>query len=235
MRLFLNFCLLSALTFPVFGDIVGFYSGDFDPSNPDSNALANETNALVSGSPTGASTYQSFVVPTGGWTVTRLFSNNLIDFGATSAYWEIRSGVSAGDGGTLLHSGTDLAPTISATGRTALGYDEATVSVSGLSIFLAPGAYWMTVTPQDATASGRSFQTNTFGLNAIGTVPQNVAYLNSTFFGANFENANGFGVFPAFSGGVYIDAVTGVPEPVDFSIVLLGSAGLAGLVRRRRR
>ena len=108
MRLVSKFLLLAAFTVPTFADVLGFYAGDIDVTNP--GAYANGTTASVGGTPTGASIYQAFVVPTGGWTVTGLFSNNLMSFTPTSAYWEIRSGVSAGNGGTLLHSGTVTAP-----------------------------------------------------------------------------------------------------------------------------
>jgi hypothetical protein len=152
-------------------------------------------------------------------------------FTPTSAYWELRSGVTDGNGGTLLYSGTSAAPSVVGTGRAGFGYNESTVTVSGLSIPLAPGTYWMAVTPQDLAANARAFHTNTFGANAIGVVPQNVAYLNSSRFGADFSNANNFGTFPALSSGVYI---AGVPEPAEISLLLLSTGGLLGIARRRR-
>ncbi|MBS1834762.1 MAG: hypothetical protein JST65_18735 [Acidobacteria bacterium] len=235
MRLVSKFLLLAAFTVPTFADVVGFYGGDIDVTNP--NGLSNETTATVGGSPTGGSVYQAFVVPTGGWTVTGLFSNNLLDFTPTSAYWEIRSGVSAGNGGTLLHSGTATAPGFAATGRSAFGYTESTVSVSGLSLTLAPGTYWLTVTPQDAGAQARSFMSSTAGLNSIGPVLQNVAYFTSSHFGANFSNANDWSLTPlsAFSAGVNINAPSSVPEPAEISFLLLGTTGIAVSVRRRFR
>ncbi|MBS1834763.1 MAG: hypothetical protein JST65_18740 [Acidobacteria bacterium] len=127
--------LLAALAIPAFADVIGFYGGDFDPSG---NNLTNATTALINGSPTGISLYQAFVVPTGGWTVTELFSNNVMGFTPVSAYWEIRSGVSSGNGGTLLYSGTDTTPGLAATGRSLFQFPEWTVSVTGLSLALAP-------------------------------------------------------------------------------------------------
>lgn len=229
MRLLANCFLLVALSCPIFGDVIGFYTGDFEPTNGNANALANERTGLVS----AASTYQSFVVPTGGWTITRLFTNNLLDFRLVSAYWEIRSGVSVGNGGTLLYSGTDSSATAVATGRQAFGLQESTVTVSGLSISLAPGTYWMAVTPENTGVTTRSYHSNTFGLNAVGSIPQNVAYFNSSFFGSNFDNANSYGVFPALSGGAYISSAS-VPEPVEVSLLVLGTGGLIGIARRRR-
>ena len=65
-------------------------------------ALANESNALVS----WAATYDNFTVRGGDWHVTSLFTNDLMTFTPTSADWEIRSGVSEGNGGTLVDFGT---------------------------------------------------------------------------------------------------------------------------------
>jgi hypothetical protein len=227
-----KYCMLMTLAVPAFASTVVFYGGDFDPNNPNANGLANETDAIVGGTPTGSSTYQAFVVGAGGWTVTGLFSNNLTDLTVTSAYWEIRSGVSEGNGGTLISSGTDTTPILSLTGRTGFGFNELHVEVDGLNLFLAPGTYWMTVTPQSGDAS-RSYNSNTFGLNSIGTVPQDVQFWNSGFFGNNFTNANNGGVFPAFSDGVITGGVTPTPEPGSITLALMGGAAL--LFARRRR
>ena len=233
LKRFTKYCMLLSLAVPAFAGSVLFYGGDFDPNNPNANALANETDAIVGGIPTGSSTYQAFVVGAGGWNVTGLFSNDLTALTVNSAYWEIRSGVSEGNGGTLLFSGTDLTPTVTATGRAGFGFNEFTVEVDGLSFFLAPGTYWMTVTPQDPTDPNRSFNSNTFGINSIGTVPQDVQFWNSSFFGVSFNNANNGGVFPAFSDGV-IGTAAATPEPGSISLALMGAAALF-FVRRKRR
>ena len=41
------------------------------------NALANETDAIVGGSPYGAATFDNFTVSGSTWHVTGLFTNNL--------------------------------------------------------------------------------------------------------------------------------------------------------------
>ncbi|BDC47933.1 hypothetical protein F183_A02490 [Bryobacterales bacterium F-183] len=226
MRFLSNCLLFAALACPIFGDVIGFYSGD---STSGSTLIENESTALFPQVPTGSSTYQGFVVPTGGWTITRLFTNNIVNYTPTSAYWEIRSGVSENNGGTLLYSGTDSSATTVATGRTILGNPESTVTVSGLSIFLAPGTYWMTVTPRNLSTTARSYQTSTFGANAIGTIPPNESYRNSPAFGQNFVTILASG---AFSSGAYIQSAS-VPEPMELSFLLLGAGGLLGIARRR--
>ncbi len=225
--------LLLPFSLPLSAGFLAFYAGDFDASHPKADGFANQTSSLVTGSPTGASAYQCFIVPAGGWNIVGLFSNNLSDLIPISAYWEIRSGVSEGNGGTLLYFGTDATPGYTPAGRTFI-YDEYRLEVDGLNISLGPGAYWMTVTPQNPSQDAWSYNSNTFGANAVGVVPQNVAYWNSPYFGNYFINANnGMAVFPAFSDGIYISGGA-VPEPATVSLVLFGGAALlwAGIRRR---
>jgi hypothetical protein len=205
-----------------------FYGGDFDENNQNANGLANENDAIINGNPYGAATYQNFT-NNQTWNVTNMFTDNLSGLNPTTGYWEIRTDVSEGNGGTLIASGTSpLTHTL--TGRIDFGFAEYRDEVDGLSLTLTPGTYWMAVVPQDPNNANRSFNTNTFGLNAVGTQTSNQQFWNSPFFGANFTNANNEGVFQTFSSGVI---GTAVPEPS--SVIMLGSglAAAAGLVRRR--
>src|SRR6266702_414405 len=72
-----------------------WYNGDFNGVN----GLANEDNTAL-GSGEFASVYDDFNVPSGGWTVTAVFSDNLSSTTITGATWEIRQGISEGNGGT---------------------------------------------------------------------------------------------------------------------------------------
>ena len=216
----------------------GFYSGDFDPDHPNAGALANENDAMVGGTPYGAATYQNFVVPVGVFPVQGLFTDNLSALNPTTGYWEIRSGVSEGNPGTLIAGGT-AAMTQSPTGRSAFGYTEYQDLVgcdapwsdcTPLPVNPLPaGTYWFAVVPNDPNNGNRSFNSNTFGLNRIGTEVDNEQFFNSAFFSANFTNANNEGVFPAFSSGV----IDWIPEPS--SLVLFGSGLMVTAIAARRR
>jgi hypothetical protein len=207
-----------------------FYGGDFDPNNPNANALANENDAIVGGTPYGAATYQNFVEPNPEpWRVTGLFTNNLSQLAPTAGYWEIRQGVLEGNGGTLLASGTG-AITHTPTGRSGFGYTEYKDEVALNPQPLPPGEYWFAVVPVCTTCAGRSFNSNTFGLNSVATQVSDQQFFNSSFFGANFTNADNEGVFPTFSSGV---EGTVVPEPSSMIMLGTGLLAVAGGVRRR--
>ena len=209
-----------------------FYGGDFDPNNPNANALANETDAIIGGEPYGAATYQNFVLTNGGgWGPLGFFTNDLSSLNPTSVYWELRAGVSEGNGGTLLLSGTATGNAFinTPTGRSGFGYTEYTYGVTDLDTFLPDGVYWFAVVPNDPNSNGRSFNSNTFGLNSVGTEISNEQYFNSAFFGADFTNANNEGVYPTFSSGAY----AWIPEPSSLIMFGCGLVAAAGVVRRR--
>jgi hypothetical protein len=191
--------------------------------------------------------YDNFIVPTGfTFTITGVFSNNLMGdpTAAATAQWEIRSGVSAGNGGSLLASGDGI-DTVSATGRSLNfgGFNnvpEFMNLVQGLSVTLGAGTYWLAVAPD--VSGQNSFITTTSGLDAVGMPPGNDgnSFLSSTFFGFNFTpvsdpSVEGPGTWDFSMGVIGTSASTVVPEP---SSLILGLAGLvtsAGCYWTRRR
>jgi hypothetical protein len=178
-----------------------------------------------------AAVYDDFNVPSGGWTINTVWSNNEMGFTASQAYWEIRSGVSAGNGGTLVASGTNPA-TQTATGRIVQGSIEYTIQVTGLNVNLGQGTYWLTVVPIDSVGGAVSYITTTSGANASGSPPGNKgnSFINASApYNYNFTPASDYIYNPVdFSMGVAGNAV-----PLPPTVLLLGS-GLLGLVGWRR-
>ncbi len=192
--------------------------------------LSNEINTLVSDS----RVCDDFIVPSGGWVLDVLWTNDLMTTTASTAYWDIRSGVSAGDGGTLLFSGTNAA-TQTPTGRSGSGYTEYTMEVTGLIIPLGAGTYWLTVAPIDDGA-GQSWVDMTSGLNAVGSPPGNDynSFWDSLYFGYYFGPPGPYLYLGSvdFSMGVAGSRGTPVPEPCTLALFGLGASGL---LRRRSR
>ena len=180
-----------------------WYNGDFNGVN----ALANERNTAIS----QAAVYDDFDVPAGQiWDVAAVFSDNLLNTAVTGADWEIRTGISEGNGGTLVASGTTNSPGVRQI-YCGFGFCEYRVEVTRLNVTLVPGHYWLNVTPV-GNGTGRSFNANTSGANCVGTPcgdNQN-AFFNSTFFGAYFTSTANEGQPSDYSNGVI---GTVVPSP----------------------
>ena len=163
-----------------------------------------------------------------------LFGNFQVDPNATitGLYYEIRQGVSAGKGGTLLFSGT-LAATVSDTG---LYQNDEVYRISGAptGVILAAGTYFLGLAPAlttPGTAVGGSYSAATTGRNGVGSPLANGnSFVTNPNGGFNFEPSSTFGSdLTNFSYGV-----TGQPAPEPASLAALGLGALA-VVRRRRR
>ena len=151
-----------------------FYGGDFDPNGPLPNALRNQ-DAL-----TGyEALYVGFGVPPNQtWTVTGVFSNNLAQAPTAEIWppeieWSISTGVSQGNPGTVIASGTTKA-SLTPTGRNWNNMNEYTV-LGRLSadqiVTLPPGHYWMTALPVCTYSGPAHCQGQYFFLSDVEDVP----------------------------------------------------------------
>lgn len=222
--------LLGSMATPSYAETL-WYNGDLDASY--TFGVFNQISPTIT-----AGTYDDFIVPAGGWTINTLYSNNIVNNSTiTGAYWEIRQGVSPGDGGTLLWSGTSLISdnvSVVATGRQSNDpFPEMTVAVTNLNFGLDAGTYWLRVTPIISDDDNVAVNISpTTGANAVGINPGNsfVCYSTATqtidyadsgkfIFGDDFTGTLDF--------SMGIDGTVGSQVPLPPSILLLASTLLA--------
>ncbi len=169
-----------------------FYGGDLNTASPNAAGLSDENTLFISGS----STYGTFDVPSGASvTVTGILFNVQADanFDPLTATYDVRQGVSEGNGGTDLASGSGTLQ-VAATGRNFLGLNEYSLAVQlAEPLVLGPGDYWFNLTPTCVAGStdgscydGRQFVSNVTGrTNSIHGAgePGGQIFFNSPFFG----------------------------------------------------
>jgi hypothetical protein len=182
---------------PALCDPCLFYSGDLDPASLNAAGMSDENTLLIVG---GSSTYANFTLTGISATITGVLFNIQADtnFDPQTATYDVRTGVSDGNGGTSIASGT--APIqVAATGRNFLGLNEYSIAVNlPTPLVLTPGQYWFNLTPtcvngaQDGSCSaGREFLSNTTNrANGVNGEAQTYGqmYLNSSYFGFTYTN-----------------------------------------------
>jgi hypothetical protein len=209
-----------------------WYNGDLNHVN----GLANEQDDLL-GFGEYAHVFDDFnVTDSPGWHLTSLYSNNYMTYietgGLTTAVeWSIHQGITEGNPGTTVASGTSTDFAITVHSQDEL--TEYTVRVLGLNINLAPGTYFLNVTPV-GNGHGRSFDSDTSGVGCVGTPCGNNgnAFFDSNFFGANYQSTAEQGQPGDFSMGVI---GTVVPEPPAWAMMAMGAVVLLGVQQLRRR
>ena len=209
------------------GDIVWF-NGSFDNETD----LASERNTQVS----DARTYDNFSLPSGYNQVTGLLGQFYLSAVLVNApvYWEIRQGVAAGTGGTLIASGTQSGATYTAIGS-GFGFTIYEIRMKlDNPVNLAPNTvYWMTMAPV-GNGSGRAFVTTTSGAGAIGTpTGGNNAIFDSPQFNFSWAPVAG-NIFSDTTLANFSYGVQAIPEPASMLALGAGLAGLLGLRRRRK-
>jgi len=174
-----------------------FYSGDLNPEDGQATGFSDENTLLV----TGGSTYAPVNVPKGiTANLTGILFNIQADanFDPQNATYDIRQGVTDGNGGTDVASGTGSI-TVATTGRTFLGLTEFSVLVTIPTFQLTGGEeYWFNITPQCTNGAvdgscyvGRMFFSNTTEManELFGhATPPGELFFNSSYFGFTFTN-----------------------------------------------
>jgi hypothetical protein len=197
--------------------------------------------------------YDNFWVQGNDWQVSSLFGEFLSTFTPTQAYWEIRSGVSLGNGGTLVHSGTNGISWV-ATGRSGFGFNEYRATINGLNLVLPADVYWLTIAPI-GNGAGMSYVSGTSGWNGINPLLDGNAFWTSTSFNKNFATTFPYassnfaygldgqqvvittdeGPGPGGEGEGDLGLSTVTPEPGTVFLTATGLALVSFGVRLRRR
>ncbi|HEY4100465.1 MAG TPA: PEP-CTERM sorting domain-containing protein [Gemmatimonadales bacterium] len=203
------------------------------------NGTPNGLDALSSDFNTGVSqsmVYDDFVVGGSGWNVTDLYGLFVGTVQWQGAQWEIRSGMSTGNGGTLVQSGSG-AVTQTDELTSPFSLEEYQAHISGLSFFLAPGTYWMGISVV-GNGTGGDFVTTTSGASGVNSNINGSGFWNSSFFAVDFvpttDVASDETDFSYGIGGTLAD-VSSVPEPSTMALLATGLVGMAGAGMKRRR
>ncbi len=203
-----------------------FYGGDMNGVN----ALASQIS--TAGGFTDSQVYDNFTL-TSAMTIDGVFGRFLDTSNsfAPQITWEIRSGISAGNGGTLLFSGTTAA-TNSLTGFTAFGINEREYASNVGPFNLGAGNYWLSVAL--AGGNGPAYASTTSGANGVGgPLNDGKSFYNSLTYSSNYQPTGTQltqGVDADFAFG--LRGASTVPEPATFAVLGLGAVAL---LRRRRK
>ncbi len=219
-----------------------WYKGDPNGGGAYSNnvPLPLEPRALI---------FEDFVVPEdSSWHVSDIWSNNILSFGSglgeflntNQANWSIRTNMSEQSEGTVLFGGTDAASYMTnGYWGPDTTYPVYKVLVSGLSIDLAPGHYWLQVSPvapePNPTSPTDMSLVTTLGTNSVGQVP---GVDESPLWGPNglpgsSEYFRRLSPSNRFSMGI-AGTTTAIPEPSTVSLLAVSVASGLAFVRRKR-
>jgi len=178
-----------------------------------------------------ARVYDNFIVSGSGWHITSLYGEFLTDFVPGFAFWEIRSGITEGFGGSVLYSATSSVTDFVDMGD-AFGYDQLGLTIGGFAPFvLGPGDYWLTIAVVGST--GNAFLGTTDGHDGVKAVTDFRFFLDSPANGYIFSD-DGVPFRSDFAYGLDGQEISVVPEPSTLLLVGTG-VGFVALFRLKRR
>lgn len=195
-----------------------WYGGD--PNGVD--GLSSERNTVVS----DALTVDDFDLHSASM-ITRVYGVFFSDMTAPRGFdVQIRTGVSSGNGGTLVYGANELAGTWERFAKfDNFGFSAYRAVIDIEHQNLAAGTYWLGIRVV-GNGSGRAFIATTSGANSIGSpVGNGNSFFDSSFFGISWASTSDLlGERSDFAYGV-------VPEPAT----MLALAGAFGALAARRR
>jgi hypothetical protein len=172
-----------------------FYGGDLSPNDPNAIGHSDENTFYIPGS----STYGALIIPTGDVVKVEGALFNVLAsaaFDPMTAAYDVRTGVSEGNGGTSVASGSSGIQ-VMATGRNFAGLQEYTIAIQIHDLTLTPGEYWFNITPTCMnTLDGSCYVLRQYASNTTQETnnvhgswqPAHEQYLNSVFFHFSWTN-----------------------------------------------
>jgi len=216
---------------PACSDVL-FYGGD---------PIGGGPSCVINSQGPDSRVYDNFTVPAlcegpSRWKIDCIFGYYIFDATEPLAtvQYEIRQGISRGNGGELLYKNTAGAALVSTfeTRDNGLVYRIECPVAEG--IILSPGDYWVTLAPIIDEASKQYFISLTEGVNGVGSpVFDGLSFVDSPSYGYNWApGTDWYGGKPDFSIGLIGEVV---PEPSALGALAAGSISLVGLTRLSRR
>jgi hypothetical protein len=176
-----------------------FYGGDIDLNDPNAGGFANGNTLLVS----DTHVYSALKAPVNAMVTGMLINNTPYPpqggnpYDPAVATWDVRIGVSEGNCGTSVASGSDKLVHQPSGRNLPWGIEDSAGSLFTSPVPISAGTtYWFNLTPQctnsgnpDCTG-GYFFEENTDGLNGVnaGLQPKYQVYISSSSFGFTCTN-----------------------------------------------
>jgi hypothetical protein len=174
-----------------------WYAGDFNINNSNSNGMSDEKDLTVSQS----AVYVPFTVPKGKvWRVTGAFGIVLSEVGGidpAKADWSFSDGVSKGNAGKLIKSGTSRATVTVLDCNKGVSIFCLGILVKGINVTLKAGRHWLTVVPYCTNQNDSQCGSARYFLADVEDKPPVNHYGPKDVLDASYVTSKDFGFFYA--------------------------------------